>query len=106
MKTKKTRPLARPGSCKRSRKDKVRITHMTEKNKRTQCDRIVDYLATHGPASCLDLTVALNITSASKRISELRKLGMIGQFKCSGYNRDGYPVHYNRYYVRKEYLNV
>ena len=77
---------------------------MSEKS--NQRNRIVEYLATHGPTSCLDLTIALNITSVSKRISELRQLGIIGQIKCHSIRSDGQSVYYNRYYVRKEYLNV
>lgn len=76
-------------------------------DKITQQQRIVNYLETHGPASNLDLSIALRISSASKRISELRQQGKIGQFQC--YNRDnnGKVVSkYNRYYIRKENLNA
>lgn len=43
--------------------------------KRTQRDRVLEYLKAHGTLSVREAVTELNIMSAPKRIEELRKMG-------------------------------
>ena len=67
-------------------------------NKKTQCERIIDYINKYGSATNRELTYHLGIGSPTKRISELQSRGY--QFNKSvekGKNRFGEPTHFVRY---------
>jgi len=52
----------------------VNIPQMEQKSKLIQRDKIIEYLKLHGRATVRDLTVALDINSPTKRISELVRM--------------------------------
>ena len=74
---------------------------MNEKRKLSQCDRLEMYLAAHPGATNIEITVDCFFSSASKRISDLRKQGKIDTVRCAEVNRNGETVHFCRYYLRK-----
>ena len=75
---------------------------MEKKSKKAQRDKIVDYLEKNGSATIRELFVICGINSPSKRLSEMRALGMIDTVKCEKTNADGETVRFSRYYLRKE----
>lgn len=72
-----------------------------KKSKLTQQNAIILYLREHGSATVRDLFTNLDINSPSKRISELRQLGMIEQEKCTSVNASGEKKRYMRYYLKE-----
>lgn len=72
------------------------------KSKLTQRNAIISYIREHGSATVRDLFTNLDINSPSKRISELRQLGMIEQEKCTTVNVSGEKKRYMRYYLKEE----
>ena len=66
--------------------------------KKTQCERIIDYINKYGSITVREMSAHLGIGSPRKRISELQSRGY--QFKKTvekGKNRFGEPTHYIRY---------
>ena len=70
-----------------------------------QHEKIIDYLKQNGSATIRELFLFCNINSPSKRLSELRKLGMIDTVRCTKTNAAGETVKFCRYYLRKETNN-
>lgn len=74
---------------------------MNEKRKLTQCDRLELYLKAHPGATNIEITVDCFFSSASKRISDLRKQGKIDTVRCAETNRNGETLHFCRYYLKE-----
>ena len=62
-----------------------------------QNQKIVNYLKENGSATVRELFIYCNINSPTKRLSELRQLGMITDEKC----RSASGVQFKRYYLRE-----
>lgn len=75
-------------------------------DKVTQQQKIVNYLQENPGATVRDLFVDLEINSPTKRISELRQLGMIHTVKCRAVNLKGEKKNFKRYFLRKETINA
>lgn len=75
---------------------------MDNKNKMIQRDKIIAYLEKHGSATIRELFIYCGINSPSKRLSEMRQMGLIDTVKCHRKNKDGRNVPFKRYYLRKE----
>jgi len=67
-------------------------------DKLTQRQRIVNYIRANGSATVRELFIACNINSPTKRLSELRKLGLITEEPCKSAN--GTP--FKRYFLTEE----
>ncbi len=78
---------------------------MDGKIKKIQRDKIVEYLEKHGSATIRELFIGCGINSPSKRLSEMRALGLIDTVKCEKTNADGTTTRFKRYYLRKEAVN-
>lgn len=74
---------------------------MNEKRKLTQCDRLELYLAAHPGATNIEITVDCFFSSASKRISDLRKQGKIETVRCAETNSNGETIRFCRYYLKE-----
>lgn len=74
-------------------------------DKRCQRAKIIAYLQENGSATIRELFLFCNINSPSKRLSELRKLGMIDTVRCTTTNTAGETKRFCRYYLRKESNN-
>lgn len=72
---------------------------METKSKAAQRDRIVEYIRENGSATIRDLFLFLNINSPSKRLSELRQLGLIREEWESRTNQSGDIKRYKRYFL-------
>jgi len=72
------------------------------KKRKSQCDRVAAYLEDHAGATNLEISTALRISSASKRISDLRKLGLVDTIWDEATNEFGETVRFCRYYLRRE----
>lgn len=71
--------------------------------KKTQRERIVDYINEFGSITSLDAYKDLGITQLGARIFELKEEGYLFETECeTGKNRYGEPVHYTRYRFAKE----
>lgn len=62
---------------------------------------VLDYLEANPGATIRDLFINLEINSPAKRISELRKLGLIITEKDERINKRGQKKRFCRYYLRK-----
>ena len=80
----------------------VIINHMNEKSKISQQQKILFLLESQGSATVREIFIKLNINSPTKRLSELRKLGMIREEKDFSINTDGRKVWFKRYYLANE----
>ena len=69
-------------------------------DKLTQQQKIVNYISANGSATIRELFIACNINSPSKRLSELRKMGMITEEPCKSEN----GTQFKRYYLTGEYV--
>lgn len=67
-------------------------------DKVTQQQRIVNYIRANGSATVRELFIACNINSPTKRLSEMRKLGMITEESCK--SASGVP--FKRYFLKGE----
>lgn len=69
--------------------------------KKTQTDRVIEYIEKFGSISTIDAFVDLGITRLSARIWEIRhdRGYEIKSEMCKGQNRFGEPVHYYRYSI-------
>lgn len=74
-------------------------------DKRCQRAKILAYLQENGSATIRELFLFCNINSPSKRLSEMRKLGLIDTVKCKETNAAGETKRFCRYYLRKELTN-
>ena len=71
---------------------------MATDKKKTQCDRIVQYMTMFGSITPVDALRDLAVMRLASRISDLRKMGyVIAKDIESGLNRFGEPTHYARY---------
>ena len=68
--------------------------------KQTQRKKIISYLRENGTATIRELFIYCNINSPSKRLSEMRKLGLIDTVKCTKTNAYGQTTRYKRYYLK------
>ena len=67
-------------------------------DKITQNAKIVNYIRENGSATVRELFIYCNINSPTKRLSELRKMGMITEVACK--SASGVP--FKRYYLKGE----
>lgn len=77
----------------------VILTHMDTKS--NQRNRIVQYIRENGSATVRELFIYLNINSPTKRLSELRKLGLIRDEEERKLRQDGTVVRFKRYYLEE-----
>ena len=70
--------------------------------KQTQCKKILSYIKENGSATVRELFIYCNINSPTKRLSEMRKMGLIETVNCKKTNGRGETVRFNRYYLRQE----
>lgn len=75
---------------------------MEQKRKIFHKQRISEYLAENPNATILEMATNLRISNVGARISELRKLGLIEQWRDSYTDRDGHTTYFNRYRLREE----
>ncbi|MCM1509084.1 MAG: helix-turn-helix domain-containing protein [Ruminococcus flavefaciens] len=68
------------------------------KKRKTQCERILEYMERFGSITTFDAFVELNCTRLSSRINDLRNAGykILGQFETIR-NKFGEAVSYKRY---------
>lgn len=69
--------------------------------KSNQRNRIVQYIRENGSATVRELFIYLNINSPTKRLSELRKLGLIRDEEERKLRQDGTVVRFKRYYLEE-----
>ena len=75
---------------------------MEEKSKQTQHDKIIQYLKENGCASIRELFIYCNINSPSKRLSELRKMGMIYSENRERVNASGEKKRFKVYFLTEK----
>ena len=75
------------------------LTHMDTKS--NQRNRIIQYIRENGSATVRELFIYLNINSPTKRLSELRKLGLIRDEEERKLRQDGTVVRFKRYYLEE-----
>lgn len=75
---------------------------MEQKRKIFHKDRILKYLEQNPNATILEMSTFLRISNVGARLSELRKLGLIEQWRDSYTDRDGHTTYFNRYKLREE----
>jgi len=69
--------------------------------KSNQRNKIVQYISENGSATVRELFIYLNINSPTKRLSELRKLGLIRDEEERKLRQDGTVVRFKRYYLEE-----
>lgn len=69
--------------------------------KSNQRNRIIQYIRENGSATVRELFIYLNINSPTKRLSELRKLGLIRDEEERKLKQDGTVVRFKRYYLEE-----
>ncbi len=69
--------------------------------KSNQRNRILAYLEENGSATNREIFLYLNINSPTKRLSELRQMGLIDSETCTRTNADGETVRFSRYFLRE-----
>jgi hypothetical protein len=68
--------------------------------KKTQHEKILDYMRKYGSITTLEAAMKLHITKLTTRISELRDLGLnIVGIPEKSKNEAGEVSHYNRYFL-------
>ena len=72
------------------------------KEKIKQQDKIIKFIEEHGSATVRELFIHCNINSPAKRVSELRRQGLIETRWVSRMNDSGETIRYVRYFLRKE----
>ena len=75
------------------------ITQMDTKS--NQRNKIIQYIRENGSATVRELFIYLNINSPTKRLSELRKLGLIRDEEERKLRQDGTVVRFKRYYLEE-----
>lgn len=63
-------------------------------------DRIAQYLDENPNATVLEMSTNLRISNVGARLSELRKLGLIEQWKDSYTDKEGNTTYFNRYRLK------
>lgn len=75
---------------------------MNGMEKASQRMQILSYCAEHGSITIREASDVFGMNSASKRISELRKLGYVEDQKWeTKINKNGKKKRYLRYYIKK-----
>ena len=69
--------------------------------KSNQRNRIIQYIRENGSATVRELFIYLNINSPTKRLSELRKLGLIRDEEERKLRQDGTVVRFKRYFLEE-----
>ena len=69
--------------------------------KSNQRNKIIQYIRENGSATVRELFIYLNINSPTKRLSELRKLGLIRDEEERKLRQDGTVVRFKRYYLEE-----
>ena len=69
--------------------------------KSNQRNKIIQYIRENGSATVRELFIYLNINSPTKRLSELRKLGLIRDEEERKLKQDGTVVRFKRYYLEE-----
>ena len=77
----------------------MNITQMDTKS--NQRNKIIQYIRENGSATVRELFIYLNINSPTKRLSELRKLGLIRDEEERKMRQDGTVVRFKRYYLEE-----
>ena len=77
----------------------MNITQMDTKS--NQRNRIIQYIRENGSATVRELFIYLNINSPTKRLSELRKLGLIRDEEERKMRQDGTVVRFKRYFLEE-----
>lgn len=77
----------------------MNITQMDAKS--NQRNRIIQYIRENGSATVRELFIYLNINSPTKRLSELRKLGLIRDEEERKLRQDGTVVRFKRYFLEE-----
>ena len=68
----------------------------------TQCERIIDYMKTHGSISTYEAFNELGVARLASRIHDLSEDGyLIDRQRTESKNRFGEPVSYTRYSLRE-----
>ena len=70
---------------------------MKEESKTNQRSKILDLIHERGSATVRDIFTELNINSPTKRLSELRKMGVIKEDWDFNLHEDGSKVRFKRY---------
>ena len=70
---------------------------MKEENKTNQRSKILDLIHEKGSATVREIFTELNINSPTKRLSELRKMGVIREEWDFRLHEDGSKVRFKRY---------
>lgn len=78
----------------------VNIPQMERKRKMIHRDRIAQYLDENPNATVLEMSTNLRISNVGARLSELRKLGLIEQWKDSYTDKEGHTTYFNRYRLK------
>lgn len=73
---------------------------MEKKIKKSQKNRIVQFLEANPGSTNLEIATALRISSSSKRLSELMQMGIVESVRCEEINANGDVSRFCRYYVR------
>jgi Mn-dependent DtxR family transcriptional regulator len=69
--------------------------------KSNQRNKIVQYIRENGSATVRELFIYLNINSPTKRLSELRKLGLIRDEEERKLRQDGTVVRFKLYFLEE-----
>ena len=77
----------------------MNITQMDTKS--NQRNKIVQYIRENGSATVRELFIYLNINPPTKRLSELRKLGLIRDEEERKLRQDGTVVRFKRYFLEE-----
>lgn len=72
---------------------------MTENSKISQEQKILFLLESQGSATVREMFIKLNINSPTKRLSELRKKGLIREEPDFSINTEGRKVYFKRYFL-------
>lgn len=75
---------------------------MTENSKISQEQKILFLLESQGSATVREIFIKLNINSPTKRLSELRKKGLIREEQDFSINTEGRKVWFKRYFLANE----
>ena len=75
---------------------------MSKESNISQQQKILDLLKSQGSATVREIFIKLNINSPTKRLSELRKQGLIREESDFTINNEGRKVWFKRYYLVHE----
>ena len=74
---------------------------MNEKSKTNQRSKILDLIHDRGSVTVRDIFTELDINSPTKRLSELRKMGVINEAWDFKLHEDGTKVRFKRYMLNE-----